>query len=347
MKNLDDNMEEKIKTGLLSGDYGKTGIGTVEKYGFKPIIENNQKMDRINPFVDPEMFLGRTINSLFSSRHIEKQIKEYDKFIFMSQDQVSINPADYPDKEIVVYVHDLFPSTTVYNKKMTRGNIFSTIGNFLLKLTHLRCGRHINNADKVVAPCKVMAKELEERTALEDVDYAYQGVDHLPEKDYDGEREIDLIYFGDLVHERKNPEKVYEVFEEAQKKGYTTAYMNHTDDDKIEADHKFIDVSVEKVAEVLSRSRYMLQPSYAEGLGRTPIEAQRYGVTPIVLEGTQYSRVAEEVLGSKKLGEWRSFSENSQVLSILDETIEDRDFENPNKYKWKSFREKMESVIHE
>jgi len=330
---------------MMSGDYGNTGIGTVEKYGFKPIAEGKSEIEQVDQFVDPEMFLGRTLNNLFGARHVKKEIYGFDKFVFVAQDQVSLNPGDYPSTDIVVYVHDIFPVTTVYNKNLTKNGWMNTIGSFLLNFTHMRSSRYINNANKVIAPCRTVANELEKRTALENVEYAYQGIDHLPEKKYEGSRDIDLLYFGDLVHERKNPEKVYEAFKEANKRGYTTAYMNHTDDERIEADHKFIDVPVEKLAEVLSRTRFLFQPSYAEGFGRTPLEAQKYGCIPVVLEGTQYFDVAKEVLGSRDKDEWKSFRNLEDLWSIMDLSIPDRNFENPEDYTWKRFREQMEEEL--
>lgn len=333
-------MEEKL--GILSGDYGKTGIGTVEKYGFKPII-NSLDADRIDPFVDPEIFLGRTLNNLFGARHAANHVSKYEKFFCVAQDQVGFNPANYPDTEVIVYVHDLFPVTTVYYKQLTRDTLFDTIGAALLNFTHGRSARYINNADKVIAPCKTIAESLEKKTALEDVGYAYQGIDHLPVSNYQGERDIDFLYFGDLVHERKNPELVCKAFREANKRGYTTAYMNHSDNENIEADYKFIDVSVEKVAEVLKRSRFLLQPSYAEGFGRTPIEAQKYGCIPVVKENTQYFDVAKEVLGIKG-SEWLSFEELNQLWSMTDISFE-RDLENPENYTWERFRKQIKDQL--
>lgn len=330
-----------MKTGVLIEDYGNTGIGIVGEYGFRPIT-NISNFEEFNQALSPEMFLGRTLNNLLNPYHVKKQAKKFDKVLFTAQDQLGVNP-DNLDAEVIVYVHDIFPATTCYESAEKDYGIVKLIGDHLLNSIYYRTVKNLNNADKILVPSEWIKEKVMARTNMDNVEVVYQGVDHLPDpKGFDSDRDIDLLYFGDIHHERKNPDHVKDVFDKA--KGLTTAYMNHSHHD-VDVDKKFIDVTDSKVAKVLSRSKFLLIPSKVEGLGRTPLEAQRYGCIPLVKRDELYYDLCKEVIGTEGK-EWASYETVEELKQIINEDDFNRsNINNSKKYRWENFQEEIKEAV--
>jgi glycosyltransferase involved in cell wall biosynthesis len=149
-------------------------------------------------------------------------------------------------------------------------------------------------------------------------------------------RDIDLLYVGG-THGRKNPGFLRECLKKAEEEGYTVRTLTGESGWPGEELGELTD---EDLAEVYRRTRLYLHPSYVEGFGRPPVEAQRYGAIPLALD----TAVNREVLGEK--GEaWGEIEDPEDVVEFLKHGAhpEKRQNakENAQEYSWSETREKF------
>jgi len=261
--------------------FDHTGIQTVEKNLLRTIEESGMELEKVEPnFIEKDFPFSRTIDSLLKSKVIGSRIPEdADKVLVPSQERVVFDP-EKVDAEVIVYVHDLFPQTHFYSYEEGRGFLQR---NFLSWIDHKLTSRYMRNlmkVDKILTPSEYVKYDVETHTPFSgEVQVIGQGVDNLPETDpTDVDRDYDLLYVGSLQG-RKNPEFLKRSLETAVEKGFNVATVNHSERD-LPGD-TFTNISDEELAELYSSSRFYLHPSYVEGFGRGPVEAQRYGCVPL------------------------------------------------------------------
>lgn len=331
---------------LAQKDYLKNGLQTfesrinsylVDQDGFSPIFHNydGRKASSI-PF-------SRTYQLYRSGQQIKRKSEGFDKLFIPSQSRLTVDP-DSVDAQIIPYVHDILPFTSSHNVQRYQGfsKIISGVQDLFFEENYMA---NLEKLDKVIAASEKTASDLRTRTNFSgEIEVVYQGVDGMPDPDdYERKRDIDLLYVGTL-HERKNPELIKKTFKRALRNGFTVASVNYSGVDL--PGKNFSDVSDEKLAELYSRSRFYLHPSFIEGFGRCPVEAQRYGCIPLGLDND----INHEVLGEPGYS-WRSVSNPDEILSLLQERVESqlRNYarENSSQYTWERCRNEIREVLEE
>lgn len=323
------------KTAILDPEtYGKGGIDTFIRNTNPYIIENLENTERVNyKGIRDSYPLSQTIEKFTVKRRLEKKLEDFNRIYVPSQTMMYFDPREF-DAEVIVYVHDILPVTTCYHKY--RNNSFvERLDGYLAKSMGLRYVKFLVHADKILTPSEFTKKEIETRTAYEGkVEVVRQGSDHLPEPE-SYERDIDLLYVG-AVYERKNPEMVKETLSEAQENGLNVAWVN-TEDTGLPG-KSFINITDEELAEVYSRTKFYLHPSYAEGMGRGPVEAQRFGAVPLALD----RGINHEVLGEAGK-HWLTVSCSEDVLNVVngEEEFNREEVMIRSDRSWDSTREKL------
>lgn len=274
-----------MKVGYLTkADGEKSGISN-----FSRNLRNN--LDVENIYYSKERFgpLATTRSNLFTG-DLKEKLEQYDKVILEDQTLMVFDPTEV-DCKIIPYVHDIIPVTSCYKKynRTVRGRLRG----YLSTLSMVYHTKYLVKCEHIITASEQVKREVESRTAFTGrADVVYQGVDNLPETS-EHERDIDLLYVGGLL-ERKDPWLLRECLEKAEQAGFNVAHV--TSDPGLPGTH-FEDVSDEKLAELYGRTRFYLHPSYAEGFGRCPVEAQRYGVIPLAKD----LPINREVLGEQFL----------------------------------------------
>lgn len=329
------------KIGILDKtEYGKGGIDTFIRNTNPYLIDNFEETERINyQGIRDSYPLSRTIEKFTIKRRLEKKLKGFDKVFVPSQTMFYVDPENL-DAELITYVHDILPITSFY-KTYSDDSLGSRLEGYLGLVTAARYTKMLAKTGHVIVPSQVTKKEILERTSFNGrVDVVKQGVDHLPELRPRGSRPIDLLYVGDLL-DRKNPELIKESFEKAEEKGFNVAWVNHEDLDL--PGEGYVNISDWYLAELYHNTKYYLHPSFAEGMGRGPLEAQRYGAIPLARD----IPVNNEFLGEKNRC-WRSIEAVSDVTDVLGgdpDFYRDAAVENSERYKWSETRERLAEVL--
>ncbi|WP_414836709.1 glycosyltransferase [Candidatus Nanohalococcus occultus] len=229
--------------------------------------------------------------------------------------------------DVIVYVHDIISASRSF--PLTPQGIISRFitGRYL---------EYLENADHILAASELTKDQIIEKTNYDGkMDVVYQGVDNLPHKSSE-KRDIDLFYVGSLA-DHKRPAFIRELFSEAVEKGYNVAHVTESD----MKGKTYREVSEAKLAELYSRSRYYIHPSRIEGFGRCPLEAQRYGATPMAFENS----INEEILGESYV---KIKSVNDALENLESERNHDlisRGIRNSERFKWSKTRNELKDVL--
>lgn len=340
-------MVREVKIAILTEeDYGYSGIEKVEKNLVKSLEEEDFEIEKLSYHWTQKNFpLSRTFNSFIAPKKVEERIENLenvDKIFVPSQARMLFNPENV-DAEVIVYVHDIFPVTHFFKYENERSwlyrNILSLVGHWVKD----QWMRNLIKADKILTPTEYVKEDLETHTPYDcGIEVIGQGVDDLPQgKDAeDSERDIDLLYVGGL-HGRKNPNFLKKCLKKAEENGYTVKTVTSNDDLPGE---NFESITDDKLISLYSSSRFYMHPSYVEGFGRPPVEAQRYGGIPLALD----TKVNREVLGEKDKS-WIEVENKEDVIDKLDQgvSLEKRAEaqENSNKNKWCEVKKNFLTVI--
>lgn len=320
-----------MNIGILKREtYRNTGIETFQKTVCTKLLEHSETEEISYKFSTKYPF-SVTLERLRLGRKIKKIANsgKFDKIFVPSQDLLSFNPKNV-EAEIIVYVHDIIPVTT---------NFSGWFATFLAK----HYTTNIEKLDYCIAASKHTAEEIKRRTEFTgEIDVVYQGVDKF--KVGEMPKDIDLIYVGSLIP-RKNPQFVKDAVNIAMANGYNCVAVNH---EELDLPCKtFTDISDNKLAELYSRSKFILNPSLAEGFGRTPVEAQQYGCIPLVLQND----VNAEVLGQKHRYSFEDISMPKHVLNYLEserlpnDNTQSLARENADYYEWDKTVKRIQKVL--
>jgi glycosyltransferase involved in cell wall biosynthesis len=325
------------KIGILTrGKFKDSGVGIFEKNVVKPLLEKENFVEI--PIKPSRSYpLSRTVHSLQYEKKVKKKVKQkgIDKFFVPTQKRLKFNPEKIP-AEIIPYIHDIAPATTCYwdsDKSM-----IDYIKEFAYQLQVKKYISAIAELDEVIVASDSTGQELERRTKFSGkTTTVYQGVDNLPDIEYEGERDIDLIFVGSTI-ERKNPQKVKKVLKEAESQGMKVATVEFEDQDL--PGETYTDISDEKLAELYSRSKYILHLSLIEGFGRAPVEAQRYGCMPLALD----IEINREVLGNEHTN-WMAIEHKEDLISSLKSKEPVKAKRIDNNFFWRECRQNIIEVL--
>lgn len=332
-----------MKIVSLSPDsFDHTGIETVEKNLLKALEESDIELEKVDyRAIKGDFPLSQTLDNLLRSRILASRIPEdADKILVPSQTRLNFNPEDV-EAEVIVYVHDLFPNTHFFKFEEERSwmyrNCFSWIGHRISTAFM----ENLMKADKILTPSKYVKHDVVTHTPFSGEVYVVgQGVDNLPMVESPESREYDLLYVGSTLG-RKNPEFLKAALELAQDNGFRVATVNHEKNDL--PGETFTNITDEELAQLYSSSRFYLHPSYVEGFGRGPVEAQRYGSVPLAFPNP----LNTEVLGEAY---FQVDTPRQVCLYLRDheprETWRKKARANSRKYTWKKTRENfMEALM--
>lgn len=328
-----------MKIGIFARDnYRNTGIETFESNVIPYLLEEIEDSEAIR-FEPRENYpLSRTIERATMGRRMKKRMERgnFDKLFIPAQDRIQFDPSSV-DTTVIPYVHDIMPVTTMFKKHQnsTRGKV----SGYLSTLLAVRYMKFLVKCDEVICSTRHVKKELENRTAFDGKAHViYQGVDDKDSGDYEGDRDIDLLYVGGLI-ERKNPELLEKSLTQAQEAGYTVATVNYEETGL--PGRSYVDVTDEELANLYARSRYYIHPSLAEGFGRGPVEAQKNGCIPLALD----TRVNNEVLGSGFYKIKDSDDVERIISTEVGEDMRKQARENSERFKWEDTRKKIREVL--
>lgn len=330
-----------MKIGVLAQEeYLNNGLQTFESNVVPWLLED----DRFEPIyyeVRKNYPFSRTIQTIKLRDKVQEQASEYDKVFVPAQNRLRFDPSTV-DAEVVPYVHDVLPYTSEYKKGNYR--FLRPLMDAVKNKLNAEYLPHLSKVETAMAASEVSKNDLRQRTSFTGrVETVYQGVDDMPELEGSRDREIDLLYVGELF-ERKNPEMVRESLEKAQEEGCSVATVNFNGHDSLPGE-TFEDVSDERLAEIYQSSRYILHASFMEGFGRCPVEAQKYGCIPLALD----TPINREVLGPPELGNWVKVSSVDDVLSALfrevGEDLREAPRSNAEQYDWSECREQIKEVL--
>jgi len=330
---------------LAQEEYLKNGLQTFEKNvnsyllqqeAFEGVYHNYRGEGVGYPF-------SRTVELYRTGQMLKEETEGLEKLFVPSQNRLTVDPESI-DAEVIPYVHDVLPFTSSHTVSRYKGltTIVHGVQQLFFEQNYMR---NIEKLDKVIAASEKTAKDLRYRTNFTgEIEVVYQGVDNMPDPSgNDRDRDIDLIYIGTL-HERKNPEFLKEVFREAQEQGFKVVSVNYEEIDL--PGRTYTNISDEKMAELLERSRYYLHASFIEGFGRGPVEAQRYGCIPLGLD----TEINQEILG-EPLYSWIDVGDTEDVLQELKSSdnpeMRENARENSSQYTWERCRKEIEEVLRE
>jgi len=295
-----------MKIGVVTDqEYKETGMGTVQSQLVEPLIEELDA-DRIELFKHRDFPFSRTIqNEIWSLKHrFSREMDEYGRILVTSADRMVFDPSK-TDAEVVCYVHDIIPTTTGFRLKQNK------YLNILSQMFGERWYQNMLKCDKLVCASTKVEQEIIHRTPYTgETTVAYQGVDHLPEESEldSSDRDIDLLYVGDFI-ERKDPQMIEDVCIELGEK-YNIVLVGDPSFEVPEYVDVYSGVSNYFLAGLYRDADFYFHPSKAEGFGRCPAEAMRYGCIPIA----RRLRINNEILNS-----YRNFSTLEDVRFILEE----------------------------
>lgn len=333
-----------MKIGVLAQeDYMNNGLQTFES-NVVPWLLEDERFEPIYYKVENGYPFSRTIQTIKLRNKVQEQASKFDKIFVPAQNRLRFDPKSV-DTEIVPYVHDVLPYTSEYKKDsyMFLRPFMDAVKN-KLNAEYLP---HLAKVDTAMAASKVSQNDLTTRTAFRGESHVvYQGVDDMPDLDFElEERKIDLLYVGELF-ERKNPEMVKKSLKRAEEAGFKVATVNFDGHDDLPG-RTFEDVSDDKLAGIYSDSRYILHASFMEGFGRCPVEAQRYGCIPLALD----IPINREILGNPQFGMWQPVSSAEEVVRELENEVQPEmrssAVSNSERYDWQSCRERIKEVLLE
>lgn len=329
-----------MKIGVFSREkYRNTGIETFESNVCPELLETVEGSEAIS--FQPRTWypFSLTVERATMGRRVRKKMAagEFDKLFIPAQDRVQFDPASV-DTKVVPYIHDIIPVTSCY-KKYSSDSIAGRLSGYLSTVLATRYVKFIANCEEVICSTEFVKKELEERTSFNgEAHVVYQGVDDKTSS-FSGERDIDLLYVGGTI-ERKNPDFLEKVLKEAEKAGFKVATANYTDLGL--PGESFVNLSDEELADLYARSRYYIHPSYMEGFGRTPVEAQKNGCVPIGLD----TGINQEVLGN---GFIPVEEDADKVVSVLyrdvSKDLRRKARKNSERFKWSKCVEQIREVL--
>lgn len=311
---------------LTRRSYDNTGLQTFESNIVPALEQCLDSIERIEftGFRDSYPF-SRTIEKFTLSRRLRKKCQGYETVFVPEQSMLQMNPADV-DAEIVPYVHDIFPVTRMYASQTDPFR--DRVNHYTFDLVNRRNLMCVVACDRIVAASAFTRSEITEKTAFDgDIDVVYQGVDHLPHV-MSEHQDIDLLYVGAAHQERKNPDFIREAFSRAAEAGFETQAVVKQSVDIPGTTHT--EISDRKLARLYDRSSYYLHPSYAEGFGRCPVEAQSFGTVPLALD----REINSEVLGDPGV-HWHRIDSPDEVVSLIESSPEEFfPSANASRYKW-------------
>ncbi len=332
-----------MRIGIITRpNYRNTGIETFEQNLCPWLTDNLQNAERVDHHVREWYPLSITIEKLSYGWRMKKKAEKHDRVFIPAQERVLFNPESV-EAEVIPYIHDILPVTTMY-KKYCNDSLKKRLSGYLSTTMAVRYMKFIANCQHVITGSEHVAQELRERTAFNgETSVIYQGVDDKPVPRINREKDIDLVYIGDVELERKNPEFIHRAMKLAQENGFTTAAVNFTETG-LPVDEEWVDIDDKGVSRVLNRSRFYLHPSLQEGFGRGPVEAQRHGAIPLALD----IPINHEILG--EAGEsWVCIEEPEDVIPHLDvgvtEGRREKCRENAERFKWSKTRRQIAEVL--
>lgn len=284
---------------------------------------------------------SKTVQNVKNSRKLRRKSKDFDRIFLPAQSMLTANPEKL-ECQVVPYVHDILP----YTSFLSSSRLSAT--NYAVKAIQQLLGQeYIENlvkADKIIAASELTKKDLEQRTNFDgEIEVVYQGIDGMPEKDVNlsQERDIDLLYVGTL-RERKNPRFIKETFRKAHEKGLKVVSVNYQEIDL--PGETLTNISDEELAEVYNRTKFYLHPTYLEGFGRGPVEAQRYGAVPLALDND----INHEVLGEEGVS-WLSVDTPTTSLEYImqenPDSYQDKAIKNSKRFKWSETQKEILNLL--
>lgn len=314
---------------LTRGEYRNTGIETFMQNTVPELVESSSDIEPI--YWEPsESFPGSHIlSNLVASRTLIRKFNEYEKVLVPAQNRMLVDP-DKTSAEVIPFVHDILPTTTNFS------------GWFAVNMGKWMTGK-VEDCNEVICGSKQTERELRRRTSFNGESHVvYQGVDHLPQVN-SGEKDIDILYVGSLL-DRKNPEFTETVLRKAEKQGFRVATVNH--DPTGLPGETYVDISDKELAELYARTKYYLHPSMAEGFGRGPVEAQRYGAVPLAFD----IPINHEVLGEEGQS-WIKIQGVDDTLEKLGTPLgtekSHEAWQNSERFKWEKTRQQLAKILHE
>lgn len=332
-----------MKIGVLAQrEYLSNGLQTFESNvvpwllqfeEFEPIYHDFTNSETGYPF-------SETIGRYKCAEKLKEEASKYDKVFIPAQNRLVFNPQQV-DCEVIPYVHDVLPYTAHLSRQYNRALDYFLKGvqNFLYEDRYIE---NITKLDQVIVASERTKQDLEYRTTYTgDVEVIYQGVSGS--RGGKASRDIDLLYVGSL-QDRKNPEFIREVFDQAFRKGFTVASVNYNGIDL--PGRNFVNISDEKLDDLYSRSRFYLHSTFNEGFGRTPVEAQRHGCVPLGFSNP----INNEVLGDAGRS-WKSIEEVDDVIRFLQRGVADEmrgnAVGNSERFRWERTRNQIKEVLLE
>lgn len=280
--------------------------------------------------------LSRTVSRIKAGKKIREASEQYDQIFIPSANRLTVDPSDL-DAEIVPYVHDIFPYTA--HLSYSNRNTLSLGFYMLEKLIGTDWLHNLLKCDKVIAASELTKQDLDNRTLFDgEIEVVHQGVEGgLDESPSNDDRDIDLLYVGTL-EARKNPGFIRETFELASEAGFNVASVNYNEIDL--PGETYTDVSEEKLRELYSRSKYYLHPTFLEGFGRGPVEAQRQGCIPLAFDNP----INHEILG-EEAESWIEIDNPEQVLNVVESEV-NRElvqwaYQNSKRFTWEKTNEEI------
>jgi len=271
-------------------------------------------------------YIDSWVTTIQYRRRLQKAAREYDVLFISSQDFLWLNP-ETVNSTIIPYVHDIFPATTLFSSRLELNRARKYLSNII------KCS-------EIVCASKETKHDVQHRTPFDgEATVIYQGVES-PSVEVSN-RSIDLLYVGSLI-ERKDPAFLRESISLASKSGFNCVAVNFK---KVDLPCRVLTgVSERQLAELYASSNYYLHPSKAEGFGRSPVEAQRYGAVPL---GRNIS-INHEILGEAGK-DWHPVSTPDDVLNIIGREVprwqRRAATENAKRFSWNETVERLAAVL--
>lgn len=329
------------KIGVLTQEkYLKNGLQTFEA-NLVPYLLEDERFHPILHTVNNDYPLSRTLQTLKLRDKVLDVGDEYDKIFIPAQNRLRFDPRDV-EAEVIPYVHDILPHTTNYSTG--RNRFLRPLVDAFVNYMDADYLPHLSHVETAITASYFSRRDLVQRTSFSGKTRTiYQGVDDMPDlsvsdKEFQEGRDIDLLYVGiDLP--RKNPTLLRESLEKAEEEGYRVATVNFEETDF--PGETYTDISNEKLAELYQRSRFYLHPSYVEGFGRGPVEAQKYGCIPLALDND----INNEILGNLFI----PINSARDVLYNLKKGVSTRTrtlaYSHAQKYRWSKTRKQVKEVL--
>lgn len=257
-----------------------TGLESFEE-GVVPFLLEDERFEPIDysfrggaRAITTEYFLGRKV------RKANKK-NQYDAIFVPTHTQMmNIDPEDI-GTTVIPYIHDMLVlSSAFYNY------IYNLKGRLWIK--------NILECENIFAASHFTAKDLRERAGYTgDITVVYQGAGLKPADTpiaYHN-RPIDLLYVGEMKR-RKDPESLKQMADLSQDEGIKMVAVNR---EKLDLNcEQHIDISNKELQHLYDKTKYYFHPSFIEGFGRCPIEAQSRGTVPIARDNDINNEILDD-----------------------------------------------------